>query len=124
MNEFTSKSKIDYFRKRRHGEQSRFRFLRDTENGYLKTAELASHFLVNRQFDVNIGARVEKLVFDKPAAFSMSALEGAEFGDLVNDDGTFKRYRITADAEPTAQENRYRFVLTAAFTDETPIVTP
>lgn len=123
MNAFTTKSKIDYFRIRRHGEGSRFRFLRDNGDGYKKTAELVSHFFVNRQFDAVIGARVEKLVFDKPANFDMSTLADAQFGDLVLGDGTFRRYSLTADSDPTGQENRFRFLLTAAFSDETPIVT-
>lgn len=123
MGVFTQKSQIEFIRRRRHGIASRFRFLKDGQDGYLIIGELTRSFYLNRKFDTQIGARVEHLIFDAPVGFNREIIELAIFGDLVKEDGTSRRYTITTETEPTAMnENRFRFLVTAAFSDTTPIV--
>lgn len=123
MGVFTSNSNIEFLRRRRHGIASRFRFLKDGQTGYVLISELTEKFYLNRKFDAAVGARVEHLVFDAPDDFDTSEVfEDAQFGDLVSGDGSFRRYTLTAETEPTAvKENRFRFLVTAAFNDTTPI---
>lgn len=123
MGEFTVQSQIEFLRRRRHGIASRFRFLKDSQNGYLIIYELTEKFLLNRQWDSTIGARVEKFVFDAPDDFDFSDIifDGIR-GDLINPDNSFKRYALSTETTPTANENRFRFSVTADFGDTTQIV--
>jgi hypothetical protein len=126
MGVYTAQSQIEFFRRRRHGIASRFRFLKDGESGYVILAVLTANFYLNRRFDTTIGAHVEHLIFDAPADLDVDLIfEQAIFGDLLANaaaDSPFKRFTLTAETRPTAQnENRFRFLITAAFNDTTPV---
>lgn len=122
MGNFTQKSKIEFFRLKRHGAHSLFRFLRDSPSGYVVAATLTSGFYINRRFSSEAGALLTRLTFDAPSGFSFSSVENCYFGDLVYENGTFDRYSLTAETPPTARlENRFRFLLTAHFGDQTPL---
>lgn len=124
MTEFLQNSQLELFRVRRHGQNSRFRFLRDSDEGYLILGQLTQRFLVNRKFSTQVGARVEQVVFDAPEGFNYAILNNAVFGDLVTYDGetqVYRRYRISSITVGDELTERAKVGLTAAFEDTTPI---
>lgn len=123
MGSFTKKSRIEYFRRKQHGANSRFRFLSDSEDGYQIEFELTEKFRINRRFSSEVGALIVHLTFDAPSGFDFDQIaETCYKGDLVAEDESYKRYAIQAETPPTATtENRYRFILEANFGDETEI---